>query len=190
MENKEKGFNINEIARAVGADYKWVYLNIEKLHRGGSVKIEDLGNTKRCNFSGLYNDDVYLVENERKQRLLKNKDFLVIFNRLEKINEQFILLVFGSHIKGTATKHSDIDLLLISNKNAVKRIESTLELLPYKIHVTSIDYNEFASMLKSKEFTVVSEAVKKNVILFGIEDYYRILKNAGWKKIERGAEKC
>jgi hypothetical protein len=33
-------------------------------------------------------------------------------------------------------------------------------------------------MLKSKEFTVVSEAVKHNILLFGIEDYYRLMNNA------------
>jgi hypothetical protein len=33
-------------------------------------------------------------------------------------------------------------------------------------------------MLKSKESTVVSEAVKRNVILFGTEDYYRLIENA------------
>jgi hypothetical protein len=30
----------------------------------------------------------------------------------------------------------------------------------------------------TKQQTVVSEAIKKNIILFGIEDYYRILNNA------------
>lgn len=34
-------------------------------------------------------------------------------------------------------------------------------------------------MAKSRELTVVSEAMKKNIILIGIEDYYRVLENAG-----------
>ena len=33
-------------------------------------------------------------------------------------------------------------------------------------------------MIQSKEFTVGSEAMKNNIILIGIEDYYRLLKNA------------
>jgi len=33
-------------------------------------------------------------------------------------------------------------------------------------------------MAKSKEFTVVSEAIKNNIIFIGIEEYYRLLSNA------------
>jgi hypothetical protein len=32
-------------------------------------------------------------------------------------------------------------------------------------------------MLKTKEFSVVSEAIKNNIILVGIEDYYRLMEN-------------
>jgi hypothetical protein len=32
-------------------------------------------------------------------------------------------------------------------------------------------------MAKSKEFSVVSEVIKKNIILIGIEEYYRLLGN-------------
>ncbi len=37
--------------------------------------------------------------------------------------------------------------------------------------------NDKNIMLKTKEQTVVSEAIKKNIILFGIEDYYRLMEN-------------
>jgi len=59
------------------------------------------------------------------------------------------------------------------------KIRNTFSLYPLKIHLTWLDHKDFVSMLKSKEFTVVSEAIKKNVILVGIEDYYRLLENAG-----------
>ena len=32
-------------------------------------------------------------------------------------------------------------------------------------------------MAKSREFTVVSEAIKRNILLVGIEDYYRLMEN-------------
>ncbi len=96
---------------------------------------------------------------------------------MKGVNKQFILLLFGSNVKGNATKNSDIDLLLISNSEDAKAIEEKLEILPLKIHLTPITYESFIGMLKTKERTVVSEALKKNIILFGIEDYYRIIKN-------------
>ena len=179
IENKEKNFSINEVAKALKIDYKLIYTNIKKLQEDRIIKVEDLGNTKRCGFSKLFNTDVFFVENERRKDLFKNKNFLVIANRLGKINKQFILLLFGSYAKGTETKHSDIDLLLVSDKDSAKIIENKIELIPLKIHLTAVTYEDFVDMLKSKEQTVVTETIKNNLILFGIEDYYRILQNAG-----------
>ena len=51
--------------------------------------------------------------------------------------------------------------------------------MPEKIHLTNVNYGNFINMAKSKEFTVVSEAIKNNIILNGIEEYYRLLKNVG-----------
>ena len=89
-----------------------------------------------------------------------------------------MVIVFGSTAKETFRKNSDIDILLISNKEDEKIIEEKFDVLPLKIHLTHVSYESFIDMIKSKEQTVVSEAIKKNVILFGIEDYYRLIQNA------------
>jgi predicted nucleotidyltransferase len=177
IENKQKSFSINEISKTLKIDYKLTYINIKKLGEEKTIKIEDLGNIKRCSFDNSFNNDVFIVENERKKDLLKNKDFLVTYNDLGKINRQFILILFGSHVKGTTNKHSDIDLILISNKDDAKLVERELRLIPLKIHLTPVSYEDFIEMLKTKESTVISEAIKKNIILFGVEDYYRLLQN-------------
>lgn len=101
---------------------------------------------------------------------------MVLYNRLAELKFPFIALLFGSHAKGTANKHSDTDILTIGGDE--KKIQATLDLLPDKIHLTAIGYEDFINMLKSKEFTVVSEALKNNIILLGIEDYYRLVYDA------------
>ena len=111
--------------------------------------------------------------------MFQNKNFLVLHNRLSELNFVFIVLLFGSHAKGTANKHSDIDILTIGGNQ--REIKATLSLLPDKIHLTSITCEEFIHMAKSKEFTVVSEVIKNNIVLSGISEYYRLLKNAGQK---------
>jgi len=113
----------------------------------------------------------------RRKELFKNKDFLIIHNRLSELKFSFIALLFGSHAKGTADRYSDIDILTIGGNE--KEIKATISLLPDKIHLTTLDYENFIHMAKSKEFTVVSEALKNNIILIGIEEYYRLLSNAG-----------
>ena len=178
IENKEKSFNLSELAKVLKIDYKLIYLNVKKLEKDNSIQVEDLKSQKRCSFKDNFTEDVFIVENQRKNDLLNKKEFSAIYDKLRDISKQFIILLFGSHIKGTATKHSDIDLLLISNKEDSKIIENRLGTLPLKIHLTHITYESFVNMLKSKEYTVVSEAIKKNISLFGIEDYYRFLENA------------
>ena len=178
IENREKTFSINGIARALKIDYKLIYTNVQRLAKEETIKVEDFGNTKRCSFKDIFNEDVFIVETDRKNGLLKNKDFAVIYNWLGEINKQFILLLFGSHAKGTAIKHSDIDLLLISTEEDSRIIQNKIDLIPVNIHLTPVSYEGFIGMLKSKEFTVVSEAIKNNIILFGLEDYYRFIANS------------
>jgi len=178
IENKERAFSMYELSKILKIDYKLLYINIKKLEKEKSIEVENLKSQNRCSFKDSFNEDVFIVETERRNEILKKKEFKAFYDKLKSVNKQFILLLFGSHVKGTATKSSDIDLLLISNSENAKAIEEKLEILPLKIHLTPIIYESFINMLKTKEQTVVSEALKRNIILFGIEDYYRLIQNA------------
>jgi len=176
IENQQSEFSIRQIGIQRNINYKSAYISIHDLAREGIVTLKELGNTTICSFNRTFNDSVFEVEYTRLQELLKDRGLRVMYNRLAKLNEQFILLLFGSHSKGKQTKGSDIDLLLISNNP--EPVESQIRLLPLNIHLTPITYGNFEAMLKSKEFTVVSEAIKHNILLFGLEDYYRLMNNA------------
>src|SRR3989344_8064527 len=177
IENKEKTFNLSELSRALKIDYKLLYINVKKLEKNNSIQVEDLKSQKRCSFKDNFNEDVFIVENEKKTDLLKKKEFRAIYDRLREINKQVIILLFGSHAKGTATKHSDIDLLLICDEEHFKKVQDVINISPQEIHLTPVTYESFVRMATSKEFSVVSEVLKKNFILIGIEEYYRLLKN-------------
>lgn len=176
IENNDQIFNIRQIGIQRKINYKSAYTNLNILAKEGIVNLKKQGNTTICSFNYKLNHSVFEVEYARLQDTLKNKNFLVLYNHLAKINYQFILLLFGSYATGKATKMSDIDLLLISDNP--KPIETQINLVPLNIHLTSIKYADFRSMLNSKQFSVVSEAMKHNILLFGIEDYYRLVNNA------------
>jgi len=180
ISNKEEIFSIRKISKIRKINYKSAYLSLRFLEKEKLVTLNKIGNTLSCTFNNKFNELVFKAEYLRREELLKNKNFLVFYNQLKKINKQFILLLFGSQVKGIAKKHSDIDLLLISNEEVAKIVHTETRLIPINFHLTAISYEEFVNMLKSKEFTVVSEAIKKNIILIGIEEYYRLLKNAGY----------
>jgi predicted nucleotidyltransferase len=175
LDKKEARFTIRKIAETLKINYRIAYEQAMKLEKGGLLKVTRIGNSKLCEFTGKFDNKVYEAEYFRRMALFKNKNFLVIRNRLAELNFVFVALLFGFHTKGTSNKHSDIDILTIGGDE--KEIKSTLSLLPDEIHLISLNYEDFIQMAKSKEFTVVSEAIKSNIILIGIEEYYRLLSN-------------
>ncbi|MFH1065901.1 MAG: nucleotidyltransferase domain-containing protein [Nanoarchaeota archaeon] len=175
IENKGAKFSIRKLSIIRGINYKSAYNVISKLREDGSVTLEKLGNTTLCSFSGRLSPHVFTAEFMRREKLLKNPSFKVLYSKLNKINMPFIALLFGSFAKKEAGKFSDIDILVIAEE--AKAIEQAISLIPLNIHLTVIKTSEFPEMAKSREFTVVSEAIKRNILLAGIEDYYRMMEN-------------
>jgi predicted nucleotidyltransferase len=174
---REDTFTIKKIAETLKINYRIAYERVGVLEKEGLLKITKAGNSKICKFTGKFLNKVYEAEYYRREALFKNnKDFQVLRNRLAELNFVFVALLFGSHAKGTANKHSDIDILTIGGDK--KAIETSLALWPKKVHLTTVTVEEFINMAKSKEFSVVSEAIKNNIILIGIGEYYRLIKNA------------
>src|SRR3989344_2209924 len=175
LDNREGRFTIKKISETLKINYRIAYEKVSVLEKEGLLKITRAGNSKLCEFTYNFNPKVYEAEYLRRMDLFKNKDFFVIHNRLAELNFVFVVLLFGSRVKGTSNKHSDIDILTIDGDE--KEIRATLSLLPDKIHLTSITAEDFVNMAKRKEFTVANEAIKNNIILIGIEEYYRLLSN-------------
>ncbi|MBI4447783.1 nucleotidyltransferase domain-containing protein [Candidatus Woesearchaeota archaeon] len=176
ISHTEEKFTIKKIAERAKINYRIAHENVSQMEKEGLIQVAKIGNTKICEFTNKFNKSVFEAEYERRWDLLKNKDFLVLHKRLFELQFPFIALLFGSHAKRKANKHSDIDLLTIGGDE--KEIRSIISLWPEKIHLTLATYKEFIHMAKSKEFTVVSEAIKNNIILVGIEEYYRLMSNA------------
>jgi len=176
LSRKEEKFTIKKISEILNINYRIAYEKAIILEKEDLLIITKAGNSKLCEFSHNFNNKVFEAEYERKRELFKNKDFLVIHNRLNELKFSFIALLFGSYARNEQSKNSDIDILVIGENE--KEVQKTLSILPDKIHLTQVTYENFVHMAKSNEFSVVSEAIKNNIILVGIEEYYRLLKNA------------
>ena len=176
LSNKEEIFTIKKIAERLKINYRIAYEKILQLEKEGLIRITKTGNSKMCLFANKFDKKVFEAEYERRNDLFKNKNFLVLYKKLAELQFSFIALLFGSYAKGNANRHSDIDILTIGGNG--REINSTISLLPQKIHLIHVTYRDFIHMAKSKEFTVISEAIKNNIILIGIEEYYRLLSNA------------
>ncbi len=178
---REGAKTIREIAKQIKSDYRITYIAVQRLLNKGMLLSKAVGKSTLCELNPLYYGiEIYEAENERKESLLKNRDIRQLYKEaMGRINSSlFVFLVFGSYAKGRQTKSSDIDLMFISNNKAFeKNISTMLSLLPLPVHFFVFSEKEFIKMKDSKKPNVVQEAMKNNIILYGIESYYR-LKNA------------
>jgi predicted nucleotidyltransferase/predicted transcriptional regulator len=175
LENKEEQFTINQIAKALNINYRIAHSQTKLLEKENIIKIQKAGNSSLCSLTNHFNEKIYLAENQRRNNLIKNKDFKQIIERYTKAKQNFILLLFGSYAKNNQTKHSDIDLLAITENS--RELKEITKLIPKKIHLTTVSYQEFLNMKNSKELSVGTEILKNNIILIGIEEYYRLINN-------------
>lgn len=176
LENKDKKFSILEISKILGADYKNVFNAINNLN--GLILKEKIGNTNLIQINLISDKKIFLVENKRtKDFLEKNKKLKLLTEDIKSLHYPFlIVLVFGSYVKKSQTKNSDIDLCIISDNNEkIKELILKLKLLPLPFEIHDFSSNEFESMLKTKELNLSDEIIKNNVILYGLENYYNLI---------------
>lgn len=178
---KTDEFTIRSISRNISVDYKTVHGIMQDLIKANLVRAKKIGQTVLCGINSKeFNADVFRAETLRREELLKNKDFFSLYSYFKDLTEPFfILLLFGSYARGKNRKGSDIDLMLITdNEDTKKKIKSKITLIPLEIHLITFSSPEFSSMLKTTEFNVGREAFYNNIILYGIEDYYRMIQYA------------
>lgn len=181
LSNKRERFTIRAISRKISIDYKTVYLKVKDLIENKIIRAEKAGQTTLCSVNQKeFNADVFRAELLRKTDLLRNKDFSALDSYFKDIEKPFfILLLFGSYASGESRKKSDIDLMLIADDKKLKEeVKGKTSLIPLDIHLLHFTSGEFLSMLKTTEFNVGKEAFYNNIILFGVEDYYRLIKHA------------
>jgi len=181
LSHKSQQFTINNIAKSIGVDYKTVYLEVQNLIKNNIIDAKSIGHTTLCSLMlKEFNSDIFMAESTRREELFKNKNLNVLCSYFQEIKEPFfILLLFGSYASGKARKNSDIDIMLIvDNEKLTSQIKNKAKLIPLNIHLVAFTSEEFLSQLRTTEFNVGKEAFNNNIILFGIEDYYRLVQNA------------
>lgn len=179
IENKEKGpISIRELAIGSGIDYKNTYNLVQELISQRIINKKKIGNTTsiEINITSCY--EIFNIEKKRTNEFLnKNPKLKLISEDIKNINYPFmIVIVFGSYINDTKSKQSDIDICIIcDNKLKVDELVSKLELLTLKLEIQKFTSEEFISMINKKQNNLGNEIIKKNILLYGIENYYNLV---------------
>jgi len=105
---------------------------------------------------------IYLTEHYKLLELLKKHPNLRIIIQKIKANKNIKLaLFFGSYVKGTAHKQSDIDVYIETTERKIKK---DIGLLNSKLSVKIGKFN--------KENILIKEIETDHVIIKGVESYY------------------
>ncbi|MDK2907936.1 MAG: hypothetical protein PWQ87_394 [Candidatus Woesearchaeota archaeon] len=178
IKNADKDYSIRQLAILRKINYKSAYEAVMKLYEEGVINIKKEGNNSRISFNFSFNESVFIAEKEIREAFLKNKDFSVLYKRIDEIdNPFFICLVFGSYAKGITHKGSDLDICTITNeREVIKEINNIFDITPFEIHSLEFSSKEFNKMLKSKDYNIGKEIVKNKVILKNIEAFYELIK--------------
>ena len=103
-----------------------------------------------------------LAEIYKKIRFMQNDLFIAeILNKISLVSDG-IVIIFGSHAKGTATENSDIDIFIAgtTDEGAVHKIEKM-----YDVEINTVVYPESA-FISGEGFDPLLTEVKKNHIVW------------------------
>ncbi len=170
---------IRELAKGIKADYKIVHTAVKRLIDKKLIGEKRVGKSLQLKILNKLSKEVLMVEIERREEMLKNKSLKIMMNSLlQNLNQvNLIILLFGSYANKKADKNSDIDLMfVVPDIKIEKKIDDAVSILPLKIHALVFSEEQFKNMLFSREINVVKEAVKNNIVLYGIEQYYSLIK--------------
>jgi len=181
IENKNEELSILAISKNLKMDYKNIYFIIKRLENELLIKLEHFGQSNRVKLIPQMHPLIFEAEYNRKDEVLKNKNLAVMLKDIKSslTSSYFILLLFGSYTKKKQNKKSDIDLMFIvsddKEEQFEKEVKQSLTLLPLPIHYLVFSEQEFLEMISAKELNVGKEALKYNIILYGIELFYELM---------------
>ncbi len=106
----------------------------------------------------IYKTDIFLEKYSQFKTFLK------------ELKTNIPIIVFGSFAKLTADKNSDVDLLIISEKEQ----KLPLHLLPYKVHEVNLSESYFIKAVKEQE-TLIKEIEENHIVLNNHSFYINLM---------------
>ncbi len=176
--NMERKLTINEIAKSLKEYYSFVHRTVNKLINDGVITKEKAGKSYLCSIN-LENEKtitlIQLSEIEKKSEFYSsNKEIKLILEDFVKSAESTVnpisIILFGSHAKGTVTKESDIDILLISKvKTGIDKMTKEIYAKYGKeVNVIAMTPDDFK---KQKDRALIKEVIKYHYVLYGVEKF-------------------
>jgi predicted nucleotidyltransferase len=173
--------SIREIMnQIISKSYQRVHDAVHSLIRKDILESEKIGNTQLITLK-LSRVSIVALSYLDDSEIKNIPNYLKIID-LKTISD-YIILVTGSYAKGTATKKSDLDLVVIvPNEADVVKIQRKLEnetmLFIPPMHIYVFTKKDFFDMLVDKKENYGKEIFRNNILLKNPQLYYELIYEA------------
>ncbi|MDP2924758.1 MAG: nucleotidyltransferase domain-containing protein [Nanoarchaeota archaeon] len=160
--------------------YQRIYEAVKELEKNNILNSEKIGNSNLITFN-LSRESIlelsYIEEKDSFSKKIPNIEKILDFH--EFFDD--IILITGSYSTGTQTNKSDMDLVIISKEEVIKKqklIENITMLFIPKVHPIVISYMDFSNMLTDNKENYGKEIFKNHLLFRNSKRYYELIKEA------------
>ena len=184
-----KAYSVKKISILIKSSYALTYDSVKTLLDKKLVKAEKIGNALACRVNLSADSQLLAISSLMlSKRFLDKASFgFVIESIKRKLSKQiYIMILFGSHAKGAATKKSDVDLLFVVQNEA--DINKTKKIIHSAVSETNIKVEfevitaEWLIKMFEERYTVGREVMEGSIILHGAEQYYTMVNDYDKKR--------
>lgn len=174
-------YSIKQVTEILDKKYAVIHRSITPLIKEGYL-LRDEQDLISLNYRQNHSELTYIESLRRKRLFEKNKDLQLFFLDCSEAlrTDFFISILFGSSVE---VKGRDTDLLFIFPESEVEKKEKIIRniaenfTLNLDINVISVE-SAYEMLSKYEKVNVLNELLNKHIILFGGENFYRVLNNA------------
>ncbi len=162
-------------------NYPKVFEAIKSLEKDFVISIKKAGKSSICEINTNEKTLSLLSVIESEFLFEKNNLPLSNINKIKnKIKSPFYtFIICGSYAEGKQKPNSDLDIAIVipdsENKKQYQIALKEGELMIPEVHGYVFTNEEFYQMLTNKEFNYGKELIKKHIIYYGAEQYYKTL---------------
>lgn len=172
-----ESFTMNGLSKAIQIPYATFYRTILEMNELVETKIVGKAKIITLNRNNpAIKSYLSISSEEEKKEFLKKQP---IINKISsELDTKDSVILFGSYAKGTATQHSDIDILVVNNKGDKSISLSKYEtLFKKRIDIIFVTRKEFITMLNEQDENVGKQALKNHIILQNPENFWECVLN-------------
>jgi len=183
------GIGIAELMKKANVSQKILYQHINELKNAKIIREETIGAKPQIRriYPELKSENgkliFSLIESQKREEFFsKYKNLRGPFSQLLQNlpNSVACILVFGSYARFSATRESDLDLLIINSGKKERKIESIVEESFVTFGKVSARIITIEKFLKNKNIdSMLKQIIKDHVCIFNAEKFVEILSESG-----------